>query len=282
MLQRYSLGIYFALCFVIAWAVWIPAGQWAPESDALVIFGAWAPTIAALLLTWLTGGWNGVRQLLRGFLRWRVAAKYYVFAILGVLGVALIAVGLYVLLGGAPPTVADIAAQFGLPAEQAYLFVVFFPIVFLTTVFVGGPIAEELGWRGYAQPRMQAKLGAGWSGLVIGFIWSLWHLPLFYYFPSGVAGLPLGYYIPLVTSLGVLFAWLYNHTGGSVLLCILLHAGVNFALGVVGGEVLSGDHGLLTIFVVLLVILALVIFVQIRSVKEVRSPSDMGVVGDAA
>lgn len=82
----------------------------------------------------------------------------------------------------------------------------------------------------------------GWSGLAIGFIGSFWHLPLFYYFPSGVAGLPLGYYIPLVT-----------------------------ALGVVGGETLSGGRCLLTIFVVLLVILASAIFLQIRSVKKVHS-----------
>ena len=267
MFQRHSLVVYFVLCFLIAWVVWITAGQWAPESNVLVVAGAWAPSIASLLLTWLTSGRDGVRRLLRGLLRWRVAVRYYAFAILGVLGVAIFAIGLHVLFGGSPPSAAEIAARFGLPEEPPYLFIVFSPIVFLTTVFVGGPIAEELGWRGYAQPRMQAQLGAGWSGLVIGFIWSVWHLPLFYYFPSSVAGLPLGYYIPMVTALGVLFAWLYNRTGGSVLLCVLLHAGVNFALGVVGGKALSGDRDLLTIFVVLVATLALGIFLRIRSVK---------------
>ncbi len=280
-LHKYSLGIYFALCFFLAWSVWIPAGVWAPHAPALVIAGAWAPTIAALLLTWLTGGRDSVRELFRGLLRWRVEARYYAFAILGVLGIAVLAIGLHILFGGKAPDVAAIAAQFGLSAEQAYLFVAISPIVFITTIFMGGPIAEELGWRGYAQPRLQARLGAGWAGLAIGFIWSLWHLPLFYYFPSAVADLPLGHYVPMVTALGVLFAWLYNNTGGSVLLCILLHAGVNFALGVVGGEALSGDRRLLTIFVVLLVMLALVMFLRIRSVKEIRASSEMGAAGDA-
>lgn len=281
-LRRYPLVSYFALCFIMAWSVWIPAGVWAPHAAALVIPGAWAPTIAALLLAWRADGRDGVRTLLRQLLRWRVGARYYAFAVLSVLGIAMLAVGLHVLLGGSPPDAAAVAARFGLPAEQAHLFVLLSPIVFITTIFVGGPIAEELGWRGYAQPRMQARLGAGSAGLTIGFIWSLWHLPLFYYFPPAVAGLPLGHYVPLVSALGVLFAWLYNRTGGSVLMCILLHAGVNFALGVLGGEVLSKDRRLLTIFVMLLIIIATVLYVQIRSVREIYSSSDTGMAGREA
>lgn len=118
---------------------------------------------------------------------------------------------------------------------------------------------------------MQARMGAGLAGLTIGFIWSLWHLPLFYYIPSAVADLPIGHYIPLVSALGVLFAWLYNCTGGSVLLCILLHAGVNFSIGVIGVDALAADTGVLTIFVALLGALALVLYLQIRSVTSMPS-----------
>ncbi|MFC1651442.1 lysostaphin resistance A-like protein, partial [Candidatus Latescibacterota bacterium] len=152
-------------------------------------------------------------------------------------------------------------------------FLAILPIIFITTIFIGGPIAEELGWRGYAQPRLQAQLGAGFAGLIIGFVWSLWHLPLFYYFPSAVGEMPVGHYIPLVSALGVLFAWLYNRTGGSVLLCILLHAGGNFAMGAIGKEILTTNSRLLTIFVVLMGILALVLYLRIRSVRDVLSSS---------
>lgn len=82
---------------------------------------------------------------------------------------------------------------------------------------------EELGWRGFAQPQLQASIGASRAGLIIGLVWSLWHLPLFYFLPSAVGGLPLLFYIPLVSAFGLLFAWLYNGSGGSVLLCIVLH-----------------------------------------------------------
>ena len=280
--RGYLLVSYFVLCFIIAWSVWIPAGMLKTRTTALVLPGAWAPTIAALLLTWFSEGRDGVRELLRGLLRWRVRARYYVFAVFSVLVIAVFAVGLHVLLGGLPPEAEAIAAQFGIPEEQAYLFIAISPIIFIITIFVGGPIAEELGWRGYAQPRMQARMGAGLAGLTIGFIWSLWHLPLFYYFTSAVGGLPIGHYIPLVTALGVLFAWLYNRTGGSVLLCILLHAGGNFALGVIGKDILTTDSRLLTIFVVLMGFLALILYLRIRSVRDVRSSANIEAAGDTA
>lgn len=65
-----------------------------------------------------------------------------------------------------------------MPEDRPLLFLAVTPVVYLTTIFVGGPIAEELGWRGFRQPRLQARIGSGYAVLVIGFAWSLWHLPL--------------------------------------------------------------------------------------------------------
>ena len=264
LIERYRLICYFFLCFLIAWSIWIPVGILAPKAAALTLPGAWAPTLAALLITLITDGRAGVRALLRGLLKWRVGVGLYAFAIFGMLGLALLSVGLNVLLGGSALEIGGVAARFGIPTEQAHLFIVFAPIIFIMTIFVGGPIAEELGWRGYAQPQMQTKIGAGPAGLAIGFIWSLWHLPMFFYFPSVVGDLPIGYYIQLITVIGVLFAWLFNRSGGSVLLCILFHAGINFALGIVR------VHSL-TILLILTAVLALVLYRRIRLVKDLPS-----------
>ena len=255
-----SLVRFFGLSFLIAWAVWIPVGIFAPEKSALLLPGAWAPTIAALLLTWSSSGGSGVRELLRGFVKWRVGVRYYLFAILGVLGIALLAIALDGLLGGTPPSLAEVAGRFGIPPERASFFFAIAPVIFVTSFFVGGPIAEELGWRGYAQPRLQSRMGVGASGLLIGFVWGLWHLPLFLYFPSAVGEIPLVFYMPLVSAAGVLFAWLYNRTGGSVLLCALLHAGINFTLGVVGAGVFSGNLRLLGIVVALFIATAAALY----------------------
>ena len=169
LIERYPLISYFFLCFIISWSIWIPAGLLAPNMTLMLLPGAWSPTIAALLITLITEGRTGVRVLLRGVLKWRVGAGFYAFAIFGMLGVALLSVGLNVLLGGSSFEIESIAIRYGIPAEQAHMFIAFAPIIFIVSIFVGGPIAEELGWRGFAQPRMQAKVGAGRAGLAIGF-----------------------------------------------------------------------------------------------------------------
>ena len=276
LVRRYPLLSYFSMCFLIAWSVWIPAGILAPDMPALTLPGAWAPTLAALLITFFTEGLSGVKNLLSGLLKWRVGVRFYVFAIFVTLGLLLLAVSFNVLLGGSPPGIEAIAARFGIPSEQALLFIAISPLVFITTIFAGGPIAEELGWRGYAQPRMQARTGAAFAGLAIGFIWSLWHLPMFFFFPSVTGQLPIEYYIPLISAEGVLFAWLYNRTGGSVLLCVLFHAGINFALGVVGIEALMASKLSLTILLILTVVLAFFLYWRIRSIKALPSPSHSG------
>lgn len=254
---------FFLLTFVISWSVWIPAGLFTPELYVLVLVGAWAPTISALTLTGLTTGKEGLKGLLKSLIKWRVKARYYLSAILGVLGVAVLAIIINLLFRGSIPELGAIAGKFGFPEDQAFIFLLFSPIVYISTIFVGGPIAEELGWRGYAQPKLQEKVGAGNAGLIIGLVWSLWHLPLFFYFPSATGSLPIAYYIPLVTLLGVLFAWIYNQSNGSVLLCILLHAGVNFSIGVLGSDILTSDTQLLLIFVLLIGLLVSVLYVRL-------------------
>ena len=196
LLHRYPLIFFFALCFLLSWSIWIPVGILNPESVLLVLPGAWVPTLAALLITFFTEGRTGIRELISSLAKWRVAFRYYAFAIFSILGLAMLAIGVGVLLGGAPPDLVSLATRFGLPAEQASLFFVFAPILFIIGIFAGGPVAEELGWRGFAQPRLQAHLGESYAGLVIGFIWSLWHLPLIYLMPSIVGGLSLIYYVP--------------------------------------------------------------------------------------
>lgn len=265
MLLRHPIVSYFILSFAIAWSVWIPVGMLITEpSVAVVLPGAWAPTIAAVLLTAVTEGRCGVRKLLSGILKWRAGICWYLFAILGGAAVAFFAIGIHVLLGGSAPTVEAVAARVGLPPERANSLFAMLPMIYLVTIFTGGPIAEELGWRGYAQARLQQKIGAAPAGVVIGFIWSLWHLPLFLFLPRAIGDVPIHYYVPIVTAWGVLFGWLYVRTYGSVLLCVLFHAGVNFALGTLGLVAVTGSTRLLTIFVVLWSSAAVLVFLRMK------------------
>ena len=118
---------------------------------------------------------------------------------------------------------------------------------------MGGPIAEELGWRGFALPRLQARIGALAAGLVIGVAWGLWHLP-FFLFGEGasvVGGMPFVWYVLLIVAWSVLMTWVYNNTRGSVLLAILFHAAINTTMGSLGLAQASEGNQLLGLNVAL-------------------------------
>jgi membrane protease YdiL (CAAX protease family) len=187
-----------------------------------IVFTAYTPTIAALLIAWLWPGAGGVRRLLKQVTRWRVHVGWYLLALLGPIPLLLLADLIYVILGGAaphqwlaPPTG---TAQGGMSA-----------LLFTIGAVIAGAIGEELGWRGFGQSRLQAGIGALWAAIVIGLLWSSWHL-----WPVAVPGglslfdwtdLPQTYL--RLTSTAVLYAWLYNSTRGSLLLVLVAHGAFN-------------------------------------------------------
>jgi len=232
---------FFLLTFVVAWAIWLPIGYLAPDYFLLTaIPGAWAPTIASVLLTWLADGKDGVRQFLSRVLRWRVGFQWYLVVLFGIAVIAFAAQGLNIwLFDGAPIT-------FNLPAgvpEDGLL--VALPIIFFVNIFFGGPLAEDIGWRGYALPKLREKMNAFTASLLIGIVWVLWHLPFFWIAEgnSAVGGIPLLWFALLTTAWSVLFAWVYVNTE-SILMPVLFHAAVNTTLGTLG--VLGQASGNLT------------------------------------
>ena len=246
--KQHSLVAFFVLSYGLAWMVWIPTGMLAPNLvPSLALLGAWAPSASALLLTAVIGGKAGLREWLRRALYWRAGIQWYGFVLFGVALIGTIAIALYALLGGAAP---QPNLPPGVPLEQ---WPIVLPILFLSNVFIGGPIAEEFGWRGFALPRLQARISALPAGLAIGVVWGLWHLP-FYLFPEGAAvvgHIPFGWYLLLVTAQSVLFTWVYNHTEGSVLMMILFHAAINTTLGSLGISKTSEGSGLIVLNVAL-------------------------------
>jgi hypothetical protein len=98
---------------------------------------------------------------------------------------------------------------------------------------------EEVGWRGYALPRLTRRMGAPVASLVLGVLWALWHLPLFFFDGTPYLRQSLPLYMLQVTAISVAMAWLYFRTDSSLLLVILMHAAVNNTKDVVS-SVLPG------------------------------------------
>jgi membrane protease YdiL (CAAX protease family) len=111
--------------------------------------------------------------------------------------------------------------------EAWYIIVV--SIVIATVVQAG----EEIGWRGYALPRLAARLGLAQASLLLGVIWACWHLPLFFIPGLNQTGQSFPVYLLMVTALSVAIAWLFGHTNGSLLLAMLMHSAINQTTNIV-------------------------------------------------
>jgi len=168
----------------------------------------------AIALAARAGGEDGVRTLLAPLFRWNVPAWTWVFALGYMIAIKLLAAVVHRLGFGVWPV-------FG--AEPWYLMIA--AAVFSLLVF--GQAGEEVGWRGWALPRMGARMGLGRASVVLGVIWAVWHLPLFWLRTADKAGQSFPLYLVQVTALSVVVAWLWWRTGGSLTLTMLLHAAVN-------------------------------------------------------
>jgi len=261
---------FFVLSYGIAWGIWMLIAFMLPDLEAsrgtfITAPGAWAPTISALIVTAKYEGRVGLRELWAQVSRWRIGWRFFTMAVFGPSILGLCVILIHVGIGGEAPSLSDIGSGLDLPGELTTLLFAF-PIIFLVLV-VGGPLAEETGWRGFAQFRLQQRIGSGPAGIVIGLIWSLWHLPLIFIVPSGTGEITPWFYIPFVAFMGVIFAWGYNRTNHSVFFTILLHAGFNtfFAYRLV----ISSGPLMLGIALIITLALAVVAFQSMRGQTDV-------------
>ncbi|QAA32255.1 CPBP family intramembrane glutamic endopeptidase [Clostridium manihotivorum] len=102
--------------------------------------------------------------------------------------------------------------------------------LFTFVLFLGGPLGEELGWRGFLLPRLQKKF---YASIIIGFVWTFWHLPLFFIPGTAQNQIPFFLFLLEFTCFATLITWVYNKTDGSLLLTILFHGALNTTSGVV-------------------------------------------------
>jgi membrane protease YdiL (CAAX protease family) len=229
--QAGRVGLFFALTFATAWTLWIAAALVVPAESmgagarALIFLpGTFAPAIVALALTGRVDGVAGVRALLSRLLRWDVGARWYVFAVAYLATIKLLAaVAHRVLMGGWP--------AFGTSPVLLML-----AAVVLSTPFQAG---EEIGWRGYALPRLATRVGLARASLIIGVVWAVWHIPLFYIAGTDTTGQPFPVFMLSVTAVSTAMAWLYVRTGASLLLVMLMHSAINNTTGIVPGRVLD-------------------------------------------
>jgi len=224
--QRDRLLSFFVLTFAITWGlaafvVLLPSlseglfGKLSAASPVFIVAVA-GPTIAASILTLVQGGLSGLRALYAKWTQWRFGVQWYALLLIG------IPLTNYVIsrvAGHGPvPNLSTLASLLG----------------FLVLQFVLGPLGEELGWHGFAFPRLLNRYSPLTASLIFGIIWGMWHLPAF--FLSGLPQSNLGVPIFLVraTFLAILGTWIFVRTGRNVPSMVLFHFMINVSLDLFG------------------------------------------------
>jgi len=219
---------FFVLAYALSWIWVVPLAVdhmivrrgevWPTHLPALL-----GPAIAAVVVTAWTAGRPGVHDLLARMIRWRVAACWWLVALSPV---AFLGLGLMVMVaaGKALPSAADFGRFSGTPAIG---------MLGVLLVILVGALGEETGWRGYALPHLQRRFSPLTSSLIIAVLWFGWHLPQFFvistyrdFTPVQYVGMLLG-----LTCGAVVLTWLYNRSGGSILLVAIWHGLYNFVSG---------------------------------------------------
>lgn len=261
---------FFLLTYAVTWTCFISVAIFSYENQEspiglttvqqiLIFLGTIAPSLIALFLTASAGKTGETQTLLNRIGKWQVNIKWYLFAAGYIAVIKLLVALTHRIITGAWP-------QFG--QEAWHLIIV--AILFSTWVQAG----EEIGWRGFALPRMTAKFGLPFSTLLLGILWACWHLPLFFVRGSDTFGQSFFLYLMQVTALSVALGWLYWRTQGSLLIVMLMHAAANNTSNIVPSAVPGASNPFALsnslvawLTVILLWIFALYFLLRMRKVK---------------
>ncbi|WP_052460753.1 CPBP family intramembrane glutamic endopeptidase [Microbacterium gorillae] len=235
---RSPLIAFFVLAFAGSWILWSP--MWLTAGgigvipvelpvgalmlvNQLGLFGG--PFASALVVTRVVGGPGAVRRLLGRLVRFRAPWWCWLVAVLAVP----LCIGAFALAGRSVTVTVPIIVQLAIMA-----------VVYV----LGGPLQEEIGWRGFALPRLQERFHPAAAALVLGVVHAVWHAPLFlvrdWDTPHGDVWDYVAY-LGMTVALAVVLAWVTNAAGGSLVPAVLGHNGVNWSL--TAAALLTGTAG---------------------------------------
>lgn len=220
-----ELIIFFIVTIVITWILWLPSVLNSNGYEVPIIFliismmASFTPSVTGLVLNRKFYGRVEFRQDVRNKLSIHFNKKWLL--IIGLIFPAIAGIS-YQLVNWIDPTYETVMK----------LSPVMIPLVFLQILFVGGAIGEEFGWRGFAYSRLKMVVTPFYATLILGILWSVWHLPLFFMDGTVQSNIPIWQFLLQNTLIAYFYSWVYEQTKGNLILMIYLHAVANTASAV--------------------------------------------------
>jgi len=226
-MRKHPLFSYFSIAYAIKWIVLIPytlaawgviSGDW----TGAFILATFGPLVAGIVMAYVVEGGVGVSRLRDRIRQWRVGWRWLLFIFAGI--PALVMLGIII----------EPGALAGFKGLTAVLLVTY-PLTYFAVWWGGGGFNEEVGWRGFALPRIQPRYGPLWGTLFLGVVHCFWHLEEFLTPAQGggpgtgwtpfLVNLPI--FLLLVLSFTIMMTWIFNRTRGSLFAAISAHASVD-------------------------------------------------------
>jgi uncharacterized protein len=237
LLARNPLVSFFVMAYAFTWlAAFMPlvlsedgAGllsyRWPLGLYATIAIASFVgPFLSAFIMTGITEGREGVGRLVRQLVLWRVGFGWYLFALIGLPAIMVLSV---IVLPGTLASFQGLATLSPLPLL----------VLFVYVFFLGGPLGEEPGWRGFALPRLQRRYGPLVGSLILGPIWAFWHLPLFWApawnLPPTILNIVM--FVIAATAFTIVMTWVFNNTKGSLFMAVLVHTSFDMVLAILNG-----------------------------------------------
>lgn len=251
-----QLLTYFGLAYLLSWTIWVPLyGHIFGINNLPVLpfhhaFGGLGPLIASFLTTWIFFKKEGVKKLLAKCFQIK-SLIYLAIALFSPFILVFIAIVISYFINQTPINLSSLLTTNEFPQFNLLTFFIY------NLVFFG--FGEEVGWRGFALPRLQNKMNALTASIILTLFWALWHLPLFFYRPGyttmGAAGI-FGWVFSLLTG-SILLTWLYNSSRASILICAVFHSTIDIAFtsDIAGKNIINYMGGLITTWGILIIII---------------------------
>lgn len=223
-----QLITYFTIAYAISWVIWLPLYGSAfgltsfstlPYHHAI---GAFGPLIAAFVTTWLFNKKDGVKKLIESCIQVRPLI-YLATALLAPFLLSILAIVINYFVNKSSINFVELISCKEFPEFNIVIFFIY------NLIFFG--FGEEVGWRGFALPRLQERFNALTSSIILAVFWAIWHWPLFFYRPGYTSmdfvGI-LGWFFSLLIG-SVLLTWLFNSSRASIFICAIFHSTIDIA-----------------------------------------------------
>ena len=218
--KSHPVAAFIAVTFLFSWTLWLlmilSNKNLLPFKFPTSFWGSFGPAVGSLVIISIVYGKEGLKKIFLSLIKIKSGLLNYFFAIFLIVGIYAFTIFIIYLLEPVTKATGVLPGAWDL---IQYFFII---------LIVGGPLGEEIGWRGFLQVELHKRFSPLTTSALIGIIWFTWHVPLFWLEGAAQEGGSLIRFFVSVLSMSFLFTWLFSRTGGSLFFAILFHTSINY------------------------------------------------------